>query len=186
MVAVTGTGDVNGVVNGITYDAATQTVTYNRATVGLDNISADAIDDVPTAGSNKLVRSSGVQKAIADAALSGEITLKGYATETYVNDAVAGKQDKLNAEQIAAVDSGITATLVTKYDGYGASIADAVSAANTAQTDAGAAKTTASAALADAGEAKKTAAAKLSAPDGDGMFLYDGSAQQWTAVSIAE
>ena len=160
-------------------------MTYNRAKIGLDNISADAIDDVPTAGSNKLVRSSGVKQAVLNA-VAGAVDLTGYATETYVNNAVAGKQDKLEANQIAAVDSGISATLVTKYDGYGASIADAVSAANTAQADAGVAKTTADTALADAGEAKKTAAGKLSAPEGDGMFLYNGSEKQWTAVSIAE
>lgn len=185
VVAIANTGDASGVVDGITYDAATQTVTYNRAKIGLDNISADAIDDVPTAGSNKLVRSSGVKQAVLNA-VAGAVDLTGYATETYVNNAVAGKQDKLEANQIAAVDSGISATLVTKYDGYGASIADAVSAANTAQADAGVAKTTADTALADAGEAKKTAAGKLSAPEGDGMFLYNGSEKQWTAVSIAE
>ena len=186
VVAIANTGDASGVVDGITYDAATQTVTYNRAKIGLDNISADAIDDVPTAGSNKLVRSSGVRQAVVDAVNGGAVDLTGFATETYVNNAVAGKQDKLEANQIAAVDSGISATLVTKYDGYGASIADAVSAANTAQADAGVAKTTADTALADAGEAKKTAAGKLSAPEGDGMFLYNGSEKQWTAVSIAE
>ena len=186
VVAIANTGDASGVVDGITYDAATQTVTYNRAKIGLDNISADAIDDVPTLGSNKLVRSSGVKQAVVDAVNGGAVDLTGFATETYVNNAVAGKQDKLEANQIAAVDSGISATLVTKYDGYGASIADAVSAANTAQADAGVAKTTADTALADAGEAKKTAAGKLSAPEGDGMFLYNGSEKQWTAVSIAE
>ena len=186
VVAIANAGDASGVVDGITYDAATQTVTYNRAKIGLDNISADAIDDVPTLGSNKLVRSSGVKQAVVDAVNGGAVDLTGFATETYVNNAVAGKQDKLEANQIAAVDSGISATLVTKYDGYGASIADAVSAANTAQADAGVAKTTADTALADAGEAKKTAAGKLSAPEGDGMFLYNGSEKQWTAVSIAE
>lgn len=172
VVAIANTGDANGVVDGITYDATTQTVTYNRAKIGLDNISADAIDDVPTLGSNKLVRSSGVKQAVVDAVNGGAVDLTGFATETYVNNAVAGKQDKLDANQIAAVDSGISATLVTKYDGYGESIAGAVSAADTA--------------LADAGEAKKTAAGKLSAPEGDGMFLYNGSEKQWTAVSIAE
>lgn len=174
VVAVTGTGDANGVVNGITYDAATQTVTYNRAMVGLDNISADAIDDVPTAGSNKLVRSSGVQDAIAEAALNGEITLKGYATETYVNNAVAAKQDKLNDEQMAAANSGINATLVDTYNNYGTTIATAVATANDAKTD--------------AGEAKKTAAGKLSAPDENGTYLYtvSNSGKQWTEVSIVE
>ena len=172
VVAIANTGDAGGVVDGITYDAATQTVTYNRAKIGLDNISADAIDDVPTAGSNKLVRSSGVQDAIAEAALNGEITLKGYATETYVNNAVAAKQDKLNDEQMAAANSGINATLVDTYNNYGTTIATAVATANDAKTD--------------AGEAKKTAAGKLSAPEGNGMFLYNGSEKQWTAVSIAE
>ena len=174
VVAVTGTGDANGVVNGITYDATTQTVTYNRAMVGLDNISADAIDDVPTAGSNKLVRSSGVQKAIADAALNGEITLKGYATETYVNNAVAAKQDKLNDEQMAAANSGINATLVDTYNNYGTTIAAAVATANDAKTDADA--------------AQKTAAGKLSAPDANGTYLYTVSngEKQWTEVSIVK
>lgn len=174
VVAIANTGDANGVVDGITYDATTQTVTYNRAKIGLDNISADAIDDVPTAGSNKLVRSSGVQKAIADAALNGEITLKGYATETYVDGKLADKQDKLTAEQMAAANSGINATLVDTYNNYGTTIASAVATANDAKTDADA--------------AQKTAAGKLSAPDANGTYLYTVSngGKQWTEVSIVE
>lgn len=172
VVAIANTGDANGVVDGITYDATTQTVTYNRAKIGLDNISADAIDDVPTAGSNKLVRSSGVQKAIADAALNGEITLKGYATETYVDGKLADKQDKLTAEQMAAANSGINATLVDTYNNYGTTIATAVATANDAKTDADA--------------AQKTAAGKLSAPETNGTYLYTVSngGKQWTEVSI--
>ena len=174
VVAIANTGDANGVVDGITYDATTQTVTYNRAKIGLDNISADAIDDVPTAGSNKLVRSSGVKQAVLDAVAGGAVDLTGYATETYVNGKLADKQDKLTAEQMAAANSGINATLVDTYNNYGTTIATAVATANDAKTDADA--------------AQKTAAGKLSAPDANGTYLYTVSngGKQWTEVSIVE
>ena len=172
VVAIANTGDANGVVDGITYDATTQTVTYNRAKIGLDNISADAIDDVPTAGSNKLVRSSGVKQAVLDAVAGGAVDLTGYATETYVDGKLADKQDKLTAEQMAAANSGINATLVDTYNNYGTTIASAVATANDAKTDADA--------------AQKTAAGKLSAPDANGTYLYTVSngGKQWTEVSI--
>lgn len=172
VVAIANTGDANGVVDGITYDATTQTVTYNRAKIGLDNISADAIDDVPTAGSNKLVRSSGVKQAVLDAVAGGAVDLTGYATETYVDGKLADKQDKLTAEQMAAANSGINATLVDTYNNYGTTIASAVATANDAKTDADA--------------AQKTAASKLSAPDANGTYLYTVSngGKQWTEVSI--
>ena len=172
VVAIANTGDANGVVDGITYDATTQTVTYNRAKIGLDNISADAIDDVPTAGSNKLVRSSGVKQAVLDAVAGGAVDLTGYATETYVDGKLADKQDKLTAEQMAAANSGINATLVDTYNNYGTTIATAVATANDAKTDADA--------------AQKTAAGKLSAPDANGTYLYTVSngGKQWTEVSI--
>lgn len=172
VVAIANTGDANGVVDGITYDATTQTVTYNRAKIGLDNISADAIDDVPTAGSNKLVRSSGVKQAVVDAVAGGAVDLTGYATETYVDGKLADKQDKLTAEQMAAANSGINATLVDTYNNYGTTIASAVATANDAKTDADA--------------AQKTAAGKLSAPDANGTYLYTVSngGKQWTEVSI--
>ena len=174
VVAIANTGDANGVVDGITYDATTQTVTYNRAKIGLDNISADAIDDVPTAGSNKLVRSSGVKQAVLDAVAGGAVDLTGYATETYVDGKLADKQDKLTAEQMAAANSGINATLVDTYNNYGTTIATAVATANDAKTDADA--------------AQKTAAGKLSAPDANGTYLYtvSNSGKQWTEVSIVE
>lgn len=172
VVAIANTGDANGVVDGITYDATTQTVTYNRAKIGLDNISADAIDDVPTAGSNKLVRSSGVKQAVLDAVAGGAVDLTGYATETYVNGKLADKQNTLTAEQMAAANSGINATLVDTYNNYGTTIASAVATANDAKTDADA--------------AQKTAAGKLSAPDANGTYLYTVSngGKQWTEVSI--
>ena len=174
VVAIANTGDASGVVDGITYDATTQTVTYNRAKIGLDNISADAIDDVPTAGSNKLVRSSGVKQAVLDAVAGGAVDLTGYATETYVDGKLADKQDKLTAEQMAAANSGINATLVDTYNNYGTTIATAVATANDAKTDADA--------------AQKTAAGKLSAPDANGTYLYtvSNSGKQWTEVSIVE
>ena len=172
VVAIANTGDANGVVDGITYDATTQTVTYNRAKIGLDNISADAIDDVPTAGSNKLVRSSGVKQAVLDAVAGGAVDLTGYATETYVDGKLGDKQNTLTAEQMAAANSGINATLVDTYNNYGTTIASAVATANDAKTDADA--------------AQKTAAGKLSAPDANGTYLYTVSngGKQWTEVSI--
>ena len=49
--------------------------------------------------------------------------LTNYMTTTEVNSALAGKQDALDATQLAAVNSGITADKVSTYDGYAATIA---------------------------------------------------------------
>ena len=56
-----------------------------------------------------------------------------------VNTALAGKQATLTTAQLAAANSGITATKVSTYDGYGAKITTAQNTANTAKSTAEAA-----------------------------------------------
>lgn len=56
-----------------------------------------------------------------------------------INTALAGKQATLTEAQLAAANSGITATKVSTYDGYGAKITTAQNTANTAKSTAEAA-----------------------------------------------
>lgn len=49
---------------------------------------------------------------------------------TGLQDALDGKQDKLTADQLAAVDSKITAAKVTTYDGYASGKQDKITATN--------------------------------------------------------
>ena len=55
----------------------------------------------------------------------------GLATETYVDSAVANKQDTLTTAQLAAVNSGITSGKITTYDGYATTIANKADKATT-------------------------------------------------------
>ena len=81
-----------------------------------------------------------------------------------INTALAGKQATITGAQLEALNSGIDATKVSTYDGYAATIADAVSGASAALEDAGqalreagSAVTAANGAVATAGEAKTAA-----------------------------
>ena len=90
----------------------------------------DAKYTKPAAGIPEIDLSAGVQGALtkANSSISG---VKVNGTQVTVTDGVAdigtvimahqsldGKQDKLSDVQLAAVNSGITTTKVTKYDGY--------------------------------------------------------------------
>lgn len=72
--------------------------------------------------------------------LGGTVDLSPYALAANVTTELAKKQNNLSEAQLAAANSGITATKVTTYDGYDARI-------NTAQSTANSAKTTAEAAV---------------------------------------
>lgn len=79
-----------------------------------------------------------------------------YATITTVN----GKQDALTAEQLAAVNSGITAEHVTTYDGYAAEISQAQADATKAENAAEVAQQTANLAGQEAAQALTQLAGK--------------------------
>ena len=66
--------------------------------------------------------------------LAGLTDLSAYAKTETVTAELAKKQNNLSTEQLAAVDSGITATKVGTYDGYSALITTAQSTAEAAQT----------------------------------------------------
>ena len=79
-----------------------------------------------------------------------------YATITTVN----GKQDTLTAEQLAAVNSGITAEHVTTYDAYAADISQAQADATKAENAAEVAQQTANLAGQEAAQALTQLAGK--------------------------
>ena len=109
-------------------------------------------------------------KATQDA--SGNVITTTYATKTELTNGLSGKQATLSGAQLNAVNSGITSTKVSTYDGYNAKITAAKTAADAAQTAANS-KVTANAAI-TAGTATKitydakglvTAGASLTAND---------------------
>ena len=90
-------------------------------------------------------------KATQDA--SGNVITSTYATKSELTSGLSGKQATLTSAQLNAVNSGITSTKVSTYDGYSAKITAAQSAASAAQTAANG-KVTANAAI-TAGTATK-------------------------------
>lgn len=66
--------------------------------------------------------------------LAGLTDLSAYAKTETVTTELAKKQNNLSEAQLAAADSGITATKVGTYDGYSALITAAQNAADAAQT----------------------------------------------------
>ena len=81
-------------------------------------------------------------KATNDA--DGNEITETYATKDEMTSGLAGKQATLSAAQLNAVNSGITSTKVSTYDGYSAKITAAQDAADDAATAAAAAQSTAS------------------------------------------
>ena len=88
--------------------------------------------------------------------LTKEDAASTYATITTVN----GKQDALTAEQLAAVNSGITAEHVTTYDAYAAEISQAQADATKAENAAEVAQQTANLAGQEAAQALTQLAGK--------------------------
>ena len=88
--------------------------------------------------------------------LTKEDAASTYATITTVN----GKQDTLTAEQLAAVNSGITAEHVTTYDAYAADISQAQADATKAENAAEVAQQTANLAGQEAAQALTQLAGK--------------------------
>ena len=81
-------------------------------------------------------------KASQDA--SGNVITSTYATKTELTSGLSGKQATLSGAQLNAVNSGITSTKVSTYDGYSAKITAAQDAADDAAAAAAAAQSTAS------------------------------------------
>ena len=124
-----------------------------------------------------------VNEDIADNAAIATSKISG------LDAAIAGKQATLNAEQLAAANSGITKAKVTAYDGYDATIkantsaaAAAKSAADAAQTTANAAQTTANAKEASANKTKTYNAA---ATDKDTKFPTISAAEAIADAKVA-
>lgn len=92
------------------------------------------------AGTNVVyVATEGDQQGGKWDALGGVTDLSTYSTKKYVDDELAKKQGNLSEAQLAAADSGITATKVGTYDGYASLITEAKKAGTDAQTTANAA-----------------------------------------------
>ena len=83
-----------------------------------------------------------------------------YATQEDLESGLAGKQDSLTTEQLAAVNSGITAEHVTTYDGYAAEISQAQADATKAENAAEVAQQTANLAGQEAAQALTQLAGK--------------------------
>ncbi len=80
-------------------------------------------------------------KATQDA--SGNVITTTYATKSELTNGLSGKQATLSGAQLNAVNSGITSTKVSTYDGYNAKITAAQTAADDAADAAAAAQTAA-------------------------------------------
>lgn len=98
---IDGTPDITEVEANPTGDG---TVTLNKLKVG------ETIYNVPQGGGGS----------------SGDFDPTKYYTKTETDGLLNGKQDDLNQTQLNAVNSGITATKVSTYDGYATSISNKV------------------------------------------------------------
>ena len=120
-------------------------------------------------------------------------TVGGHTTSiNNINTALAGKQAALTDAQLNAVDSGITAELVTTYNGYATQIAGAVSDAAAAVKDAddalaeaSAATTAANSAVTTAGEAKTAATNAQNAATAAANVAGEAKTSADSAVTVA-
>ena len=115
------------------------TVNTQQATAISGNTAA-----INTLKGDKTVTGS-VAKSIDDAFTAAN--LSQYATTSTMNTELGKKQNKLSADQLSAVNSGITSDKVTKYDGYDTKITTAQTSANNAKTAADNAQKTADGAV---------------------------------------
>lgn len=125
----------------------------------------------------KITEDVGVLKA----ANSVADNLKALDTKVAANTtALSGKQASLDANQIAAVNSGITADKVKGYDGLDAKITTAQTQADKGVADAAAAKTAAEAKLADVSTASTGTNPIVKA------VVKDGTTVKVTAAALTE
>ena len=157
-------------------------ITNDDGAITTGTISSDMITDSAVT-SAKIKDGTIVNADIADNAAIATSKISG------LDAAIAGKQATLNAEQLAAANSGITKAKVTAYDGYDATIkantsaaAAAKSAADAAQTTANAAQTTANAKEASA---NKTKTYNEAATDKDTKFPTISAAEAIADAKVA-
>ena len=148
-------------------DSTTASNTYATKTA-LDsklnkNLGAGSSGNILTVGSDGAITSSatiaqgkvnGLTTTLAGKANASDLTALEQTVEgkadasalTALETEVEDKQDKLSAAQLGAVNSGITASKVSTYDGYDSKITTATNTANAAKSAAETATSTASAA----------------------------------------
>ena len=119
-----------------------------------------------TVATSGAVTVNSATKATQDA--SGNVITTTYATKSELTSGLAGKQATLSGAQLNAVNSGITSTKVSTYDGYNAKITAAQTAAQTAADAADAAQTAAETAQSTATAAQNAANAKVATAQGSG------------------
>ena len=166
----TANASANKTIN-ITVPTTTSQLTNNSGFITAANLpeeytlpvaTANALGGVKSAGDitvgtdgavtvNSATKADSATKATQDA--SGNVITSTYATKSELTSGLSGKQATLSVAQLNAVNSGITSTKVSTYDGYSAKITAAQSAASAAQTAANG-KVTANAAI-TAGTATK-------------------------------
>lgn len=106
--------------------ALTSDITLGAADVGVNETAFPGLKKVGTVTGVKMNAGSVISP---DA--SGVVDLGTVITD------ISGKQDKLTADQLLAVNSGITATKVEQYDGYATGKQDALSTTQLAAVDSG-------------------------------------------------
>ncbi len=115
---------------------------------------------------NQADTATSATKATQDA--SGNVITTTYATKSELTNGLSGKQATLSGAQLDAVNSGITSTKVSTYDGYNAKITAAQTAADDAADAAAAAQTAAETAQSAATAAQNAANAKVATAQGSG------------------
>lgn len=101
----------------------------------IDKVAAAAKADTATSATSATTATNATN-ATNDA--DGNEITETYATKSELTSGLSGKQATLTSAQLNAVNSGITSTKVSTYDGYSAKITAAQSTASAAQTTANA------------------------------------------------
>ncbi len=124
-------------------------------------------DDSGLAGRVTTLEGTGVTKERIDAIATNTENI------TKNTEDIAKKQDALTEAQLSAVNSGITATKVTTYDGYDAKITAAQTKADQGVTDAAAAKAVADKAIPAPTDACTTLGAKCVLTVGNNGYAWE-------------
>ncbi len=125
----------------------------------IDKVAAAAKADTATSATSATTATTATNATNATNDADGNEITETYATKSELTSGLSGKQATLSGAQLNAVNSGITSTKVSTYDGYNAKITAAQSAADDAAAAAAAAQSTASA-------AQTTANAKVATAQG--------------------
>ena len=171
-------------------DSTTASNTYATKTA-LDNkldknLGTGKSGQILTVGSDGAITSSATIAQGKVTGLTAALNAKANASDlTTLQTEVDGKQDKLNTSQLSAVNSGITASKVSTYDGYNSKITTATNTANTAKTAADAATEAANAAKTAAETATSTADAAKSAADAATEAAQSAASSASSAVTSA-